>query len=268
MESTFEEVEKFAAKLERTAEGVFASASIWNRSPVKAGEPKIIAVLLLIRTLSNFRGTVTLLRADRIVEARTITRCCFENLFNIAALRDDGQQFVREMAEDRDASRKARGEFLLQQTGEIPDAEWQHKLRDFLASLGKSQTKGKSLDPKRVAARGPLLKGYVYYAQLSSDAGHPTLDALARYLGRAQENDEPVSTIDLDPLVRPQERRVTLLMACEALLGVCIGVMEILELQPIINDELAARVREYQALGFGDMLFSKMPEGDQSGKSE
>jgi len=46
---------------------------------------------------------------------------------------------------------------------EIKDAEWQQKLRAFLASLGRGQTKRKSLDPKRVAGRGPLLKGYVYY---------------------------------------------------------------------------------------------------------
>jgi len=88
MESTIEEVEKFVAKVDGAAERVFASASIWNRSPAKVGDPKIIAVLLLIRTLSNFRGTVNLLRADRIVEARTIARCCFENLFHIAALRN------------------------------------------------------------------------------------------------------------------------------------------------------------------------------------
>jgi hypothetical protein len=91
---------------------VFETASIWNRAPVGAADPKIIAVLLLIRTLSNSGGTVILLRADRIVEARTIARCCFENLFHIAALREDGQQFVREMAEDHEASRKARGEFF------------------------------------------------------------------------------------------------------------------------------------------------------------
>jgi hypothetical protein len=267
MESTIEEVEKFAAKVDRTAERVFASASIWNRTPAEAGDPKIIAVLLLIRTLSNFRGTVILLRANRIVEARTVTRCCFENLFHIAALRDDGQQFVREMAEEDEASRKARGEFLIQQTGEIPEAEWQQNIRAFLASRGKGQTKRKSLDPKRVAARGPLLKGYVYYSQLSSDAAHPTLGALERYLG-SKENGEPISTIDIDPLVSPKERRRTWLMACEALLGVCIGVMEILNLQRIINDELAALTAEYQALGFSDMLLSKRPEGDQSGKSE
>jgi hypothetical protein len=240
MESTLEEVEKFAAKLERMAERVFVSASIWNRALIKAGDLKVIAVLLLIRTLSNLQGTVHLLSADRVVEARTIARCCFENLFYIAALREDGEQFVREMAKDHEASRKARGEFLMQQTSEMPDAEWQQKLRAFLASLGKDQTKRKSLDPKRIAARGSLLKGYVYYSQLSADAAHPTLDALQRYLGRAQEGDEPIRTIDINPGVNPKERRETLLMACEALLGVSIGVMEILDLQPIINDELSA----------------------------
>jgi hypothetical protein len=183
MESTIEEIETFVARVDQAAERVFACASICNKAPAKASDPTRMAVLLLIRTLSNFRGTVMLLRADRIVEARTIARCCFENLFYIAALRYDGQQFVREMAADDKASRKARGEFLIQQTGEIPEAEWQQKLRVFLASLGTDQTKRKSLDPKQVAARGPLLKGYVEYSQLSSDAAHPTLNSLQRYLG-------------------------------------------------------------------------------------
>jgi Family of unknown function (DUF5677) len=262
METTIEAVEKFAAKVERAAERVFACASIWNTPTPEAGDPKVIAVLLLIRTLSNFRGTFILLRAERIVEARTLTRCCFENLFHIAALRDDGQHFVREMEEDQKASRKARGEFIMRQTGEISDAEGQQKLRAFLSRLGK--TKRKSLDPKRVAARGPLLKSYVYYSELSCDAAHPTLDCLHRYLGRSEENGEPVVTIDIDPLIRPEERRVTLLLACEALLGVCIGVKEILELQqPIINDELAALWHEDEVLGFSDRLVWKRPKGDQ-----
>jgi len=141
---------------------VFETASIWNRAPVGAADPKIIAVLLLIRTLSNSGGTVILLRADRIVEARTIARCCFETLLHIAALREDGQQFVREMAEDHEASRKARGESFCSRPRDKGRGMAQ-KLRAFLASLGRGQTKRKSLDPKRVAGRGPLLKGYVYY---------------------------------------------------------------------------------------------------------
>jgi hypothetical protein len=247
MGATLKEVEKFATKLERASERVFEAASIWNTEP-EAADPKIVAVLLLIRSLSNFRGTVILLRADRIVEARIVARCCFENLFTIGALREGGQRLVFEMGEDHKASRKARAEFLIQQTGDMAEREWQPKLQAFVASLGKGQTKRKSLDPKRVAARGPLLKSYVYYAELSADAAHPTLDALQRYLGHAQENTEPIRTIDINPLVSLKERK---LMVCEALLGVCIGVMEILDLKSV-NDELAALMKDYQALGLND----------------
>jgi Family of unknown function (DUF5677) len=204
-------------------------------------------VLLLIRTLSIFRGTVILLRANRIVEARALARCCFENLFTMAALREGGQRFVLEMGEDHKASRKARAEFLIQQASDMADREWQPKLQAFLASLGKGQTKRKSLDPKSVAARGPLLKGYVYYAELSADAAHPTLEALQRYLGHAQESGEPIRTIDINPRVSPKERKLTLMMACEALFGVCIGVRDILGLKSV-DDELAALMHDYQAL--------------------
>jgi hypothetical protein len=242
MEASGEEIEKFTTKLER----VFESASIWNTEPeTGAADPKIVALLLLIRTLSNFRGTLILLRGDRIIEARTLTRCCLENLFTIAALSEGGQRFVLEMGEDHKASRKARTEFLMQQTGHLPDTEWQPKLRAFIASLGKGQRKGKSLHPKKVAARGPLFKSYVCYAELSADAAHPTLDALQRYLGRAR--DKPIRTIDINPLVSPKERRLTLMMVCEALLGACIGVTQILDLKSL-NDDLAVPMHEYQAL--------------------
>jgi hypothetical protein len=241
-----EEIEKFATKLERTGERVFKFAC---NTELKLGgdDPKVITVLLLVRTLSNFRGTVILLRADRIVEARTIARCCFENLFNIAALSKDGQRFVSEMCKDRRASQKARAEFLIQQTRDMAERDWEPKLRASIASLGKSQTKQKLLDPRQVAARGPLLRSYGYYAELSADAAHPTLDALWRYQDRAQENGETIWNIDINPLVSPEERRMTLMLVCEALLGVCVEVMEILDLRSV-NDDLSALMQEYQAL--------------------
>jgi hypothetical protein len=251
MESTLEEIEKFATKLERAGERVFKSACIGNAEPILGGDPKIIAVLLLIRTLSNFRGTVILLRADRIVEARTVARCCFENLFTIAALSKDGQRFVSEMCKDRRASQKARAEFLLQRTRDMAERDWEPKLRASIASLGKGQTKQKWLDPKRVATRGLLLNSYCYYAELSADAAHPTLDALWRYQGLAQENGETIWTVDINPLVNPTERRMTLMLVCEALLGVCVEVMEFLNLRSV-NDELVALMQEYQALEFSE----------------
>jgi hypothetical protein len=44
-------------------------------------DPNVLAYLLLCRTLSNFAGAILLTRQRMIVEARTLTRCCFENAF-------------------------------------------------------------------------------------------------------------------------------------------------------------------------------------------
>jgi hypothetical protein len=73
------------------------------------------------------------------------------------------------------------------------------------------------------------------------------LDALWRYQDRAQENGETIWNIDINPLVSPEERRMTLMLVCEALLGVCVEVMEILDLRSV-NEDLSALMQEYQAL--------------------
>jgi hypothetical protein len=247
MVATMQDLYKFAAQLERMGEKIFEHARIWNIEPAPvSADPRVMAVLLLVRTLSNFRGALLLLRADRIVEARTLVRCCFENLFTIAAIRTEGFAFVKEMAEDHKASRKARGENLLQHTADMPERAWRAKLQLFLDSLGKNQSRRRSLDPKSVAARGPLRKGYVYYAELSADSAHPTLDSLQRYLGRNIEDATPIRTIDLNPIVKPEERRMALLMACEALLGVFVAATEILQ-HLDLNKELGALAEEYQS---------------------
>ena len=94
---------------------------------------------------------------------------------------------------------------------------------------------------------GPLLKGYVFYAELSADAAHPTLDALQRYFVRAREGGEVVRGIDINPPPKPREAVGTLLYACEALLGVCVGCNEMLG-GTAAGAELAELVNEYQLL--------------------
>lgn len=48
-------------------------------------DPKVLAYLLLCRTISNFEGMLLLERHGLVVEARTQARCCVENLFLVAA---------------------------------------------------------------------------------------------------------------------------------------------------------------------------------------
>jgi len=217
----------FAEEVERLAEAIFKSASIWNEI-LEVGSPKVVASCLLVRTLSNFRGGLILLQHNRLVEARILARCCFENLFATAALGQDGKAFIKLLEADHKASQKSRAEFLLQHVPADAEQGETDPLKVFLIALGKNQTKSKTLTPKEVAKKGPIFKAYAYYGELSADAAHPTMDSLlGRYLGSKQEGQEIITTIDIDPSVNSQEARMTLFYMCEALLGVCVWVSEI-----------------------------------------
>src|SRR5215831_17337781 len=63
-------------------------------------EPKILALTLLCRTLSNFKGTVSLIESNLVVEARVLARCCFENLFIVGGLYENGLAFTERMKAD------------------------------------------------------------------------------------------------------------------------------------------------------------------------
>ena len=53
--------------------------------------------MLLARTVWRVKGALILLEAKHIVEARTITRCYFENLYWLVGLIKEGEAFVRKI---------------------------------------------------------------------------------------------------------------------------------------------------------------------------
>ena len=46
-------------------------------------EPKLLVMALLSRSLMNFKGVVLLIKQRMPVEARVLTRCCYENMFMV-----------------------------------------------------------------------------------------------------------------------------------------------------------------------------------------
>ena len=58
-------------------------------------DPKVLAIMLMSRTLSNFKGVLALIENGLVVEARILVRCCFENAFWIAGLHGQGDDFIR-----------------------------------------------------------------------------------------------------------------------------------------------------------------------------
>ena len=63
------------------------------------------------------------------------------------------------------------------------DKEIGQRLRTFLRTSKRRFEKAKSLLPKQVAQIRPdFEKTYIFYGQLSSDAAHPSVTALNRYV--------------------------------------------------------------------------------------
>jgi hypothetical protein len=79
---------------------------------------------------------MALAREGRVVEARVLARCCFENNFWIAELAARGDAFVREMGDDESKSRKARGEFILSEGFRL-DEEVEKRLKAQLRTAKK-----------------------------------------------------------------------------------------------------------------------------------
>lgn len=78
----------------------------------RSGDVKVLAVLLVIRTSSNVKGVLALAAAQRVVEARILTRCCLENEIRIANLISEGDAFARKMLRHGISVRQARDQFV------------------------------------------------------------------------------------------------------------------------------------------------------------
>jgi hypothetical protein len=57
----------------------------------------VVGIALLMRTLSNFQGTILMAQRGMAAEAGTLARCCFENAFFLGTLRKEEDDFLAEM---------------------------------------------------------------------------------------------------------------------------------------------------------------------------
>ncbi len=211
-----------AEKLRKTGLDIFATANV----PITAkgyADERVLALTLLARTLSNLKGTLLLLREKRIIEARTITRCCYENAYWVIGLAEEGEAFVRKMQHDEMSHRKQLGQFVFE-NGVTLEAE--DRLRAWLRNTNKRFADAKMLYPKQVAALSDIWRSYVFYSQLSSDAAHPSVTALNRYV--VPHTADEVGGINVEPIVKGEEIEETLELLCQAVMCVCVGVNQML----------------------------------------
>jgi hypothetical protein len=73
--------------------------------------------------------------------------------------------------------------------------------------------------------KGDIETMYPAYAMLSLGAAHASVTALRRHY--RQDHNRRLLTVEVVPPFKPMERLATLDMACDAVLGACIGVSQI-----------------------------------------
>src|SRR5258707_5635714 len=93
-----------ANRLYEKGKAIFDHSNVLE-SEAGTKDPKVVALALLARTVGNFQAAVLLLDNGHVVEARAMARCCYENLFWIAALTKKGDEFVKAMELDDAANR-------------------------------------------------------------------------------------------------------------------------------------------------------------------
>lgn len=218
----------FSDELIITSYKLFEAANKKNiTSTTGAANQDVLALAILARQIRHHKSTVILLNSGMIVEARSIVRQGWENLFTLAAIATEGDAFLVEMRKTELAAKQARGQFLLKVTKGGDGTVWAQNLRTFLLE-NKDAGGSQSLAPKTVAAKGPIEHGYIIYGQLSADASHPTTDALVRHIIKFDENDTQGIEIVVDPPASQKELMETLEFSLSTLVGACVACNQIL----------------------------------------
>lgn len=192
-------------------------------------EPGVIALTLLNRTLSTVEAVELLLDKEMVVEARTLVRCLYENLFCVADLAKRNSGFVDDLEFDDLHNRKARAGGLLDfARAQTERADFIEELVAFRAELMARPEKTYSLKFEQAAKRGNVLPAYVVYRELSTDAAHPSATSLSRNIVLNGDPDAPPFSVVGYPQTSDIELHDTAALLCSATVGVLVAVNEIL----------------------------------------
>jgi hypothetical protein len=225
-------------------------------------DPKVIGLALLSRSLGHFKVIFRLLEIGSLVEARTLTRCIFENLFMIGGLAESKDEFVQKMVDDAAKSRQSRGGWVLgwldEQSAKSP---YEDGLRQTMDKLRANYPKPRAINFAEITKDGSLKHAYLWYKQLSSDAAHPSLEALTRHITKESNGDLRLS---VEPDVSEKDALDTMEWACQALMGVVVAANQIAGPVPA-GQKLSALFDEFLSLAGVSTAKEVAARPDQAG---
>jgi uncharacterized protein DUF5677 len=231
----------FARRLRPVGMGIFGATPV-NITEQGGADIRIVGLMLLARTLSNLKAAIALTESGFIVEAKVIARCCFENSYWVGALVKEGDKFRTSMVQHEMKHKRMRAQTVFSTTASTGDLKGEigDKLRQWMRDH-KEYEDSPTLDPKAVCKRAEN-ESYMFYQHLSWDA-HPSIETLNRYYEPPDAKGAP--GIDVSPVVRDAEVIEMLNLMCLAVIGVFLGVGELLGQDNTPTGKMAA---EYKAL--------------------
>jgi hypothetical protein len=179
----------------------------------RANLPHILLMAILARSVSNLRAVRLLAKSGLFVEARSITRSLYENFFLAGAILVEPQRTCGDLKADHEKSKRRRGKILTDNTETYSPAQID-EIRRVMEELGP----GRLLSPTTLAERASLNQYLIYYAQLSSDSTHASLDSLEHYL--LLDEDSDLKQMQVEPRFSTEDLADTVGWACQAFGGV------------------------------------------------
>jgi hypothetical protein len=234
-----------ADALNRTAQRLMLETEVTVEGD--AFSEKNLASLLFVRALSNFQGVVLMAERGAVVEARTLARTCLETVFALVAAVKMDVSFIDRMVANDMGSKVKGANWLLNRTDrtDFLQAEGEAGLRAFVERLKAEEEPTGSFATEEMARRSGLDGLYIFFRQFSSDAAHPMLEALNRYVDNGQGGVGP--EIIWGPMCGAGEIGETVVLACCFLLTGAVGLNKIATVTGI-DDELGAHYEVYKAL--------------------
>ena len=205
-----------------------------------AQDKEVIALALLCRTISNFKASTICLNNKLLIEASILGRSCYENTIWIGALSKEGQSFVEKMKAEEAKNRVNIVEHVLKSISNESSSSLSKPKEILRQQADKNRvmsSESQRLTIKSAATLGDLDLIYPMHRLLSHSAAHPSITALGRHVRRQPKDGRGILQVDVVPDVSPIELERTALLACDALLGACIGLTEILEQSPLAKEQ-------------------------------
>jgi hypothetical protein len=234
-----------ADALNRTAQQLMLGSQVRMEGDL-LGE-KNLAQLLFVRALSNFQGAILMAERGAVVEARTLARTCLETAFALVAAVKMDEAFIDRMVASEMGSKSKGANWLLNRTDrtDFLQPEAAAGLQAFVERLKADNEPTGAFATEEMARRAGLDGLYIFFRQFSSDAAHPMLEALNRYVDDGQGGVGPV--ILWGPKCGADEIADTVVMACCFLLTAAVALHEIANVDGV-DDALGRHYEVYKSL--------------------